>query len=71
MEYVAAGDIDAEGVHMLSTGGMLDYARAGAQGSGAREAIVATEIGMLYPLRMAAPERRVHPGQRRGVAAGS
>ena len=26
MEYVAAGDIDAEGVHMLSTGGMLDYA---------------------------------------------
>src|SRR6201995_2548217 len=27
MEYVAAGDVDAEGVHMLSTGGMLDYAR--------------------------------------------
>ena len=26
MEYVAAGDVDAEGVHMLSTGGMLDYA---------------------------------------------
>ena len=24
MEYVAAGDVDAEGVHMLSTGGMLD-----------------------------------------------
>src|SRR5947209_14035316 len=23
MEYVAAGDVDAEGVHMLSTGGML------------------------------------------------
>src|SRR6202020_1641848 len=26
MEYVAAGDITAEGVHMLSTGGMLRYA---------------------------------------------
>ena len=27
MEYVAAGDVDSEGVHMLSTGGMLKYAR--------------------------------------------
>jgi quinolinate synthase len=26
MEYVAAGDISSEGVHMLSTGGMLEYA---------------------------------------------
>src|SRR5580700_6433668 len=26
MEYVAAGDVSAEGVHMLSTGGMLEYA---------------------------------------------
>jgi quinolinate synthase len=26
MEYVAAGDISGEGVHMLSTGGMLRYA---------------------------------------------
>ena len=26
MEYVAAGDVAPEGVHMLSTGGMLDYA---------------------------------------------
>jgi len=88
MEYVAAGDVDPEGVHMLSTGGMLKYAReaesrassaerapsgkpgadlgAGgserALGSGpgararAREAVVATEIGMLYPLQMAAPD---------------
>ena len=30
MEYVAAGDVDPEGVHMLSTGGMLHYAQ-GAQ----------------------------------------
>jgi quinolinate synthase len=53
MEYVAAGDIAAEGVHMLSTGGMLNYASHAAPGS---SAIVATEIGMLYPLREAAPE---------------
>src|SRR5438270_1873795 len=52
MEYVAAGDVDAEGVHMLSTGGMLDYAREHEHG----QAIVATETGMLYPLRQAAPD---------------
>jgi quinolinate synthase len=67
MEYVAAGDIAADGVHMLSTGGMLGYAReleagasAGARGggeSGSRAtAIVATETGMLHPLRQAAPD---------------
>jgi quinolinate synthase len=54
MEYVAAGDVDADGVHMLSTGGMLTYAaeRAGRGGT----AIMATETGMLHPLRMAAPD---------------
>jgi quinolinate synthase len=78
MEYVAAGDVSAEGVHMLSTGGMLKYAqgaehdvreqvarervaheRSGDGASAApvrREAVVATEIGMLYPLQMAAPD---------------
>jgi quinolinate synthase len=53
MEYVAAGDVDAEGVHMLSTGGMLAYAQTATPGS---TAIVATEIGMLHPLREAAPD---------------
>src|SRR5438445_4272599 len=52
MEYVAAGDVDAEGVHMLSTGGMLRYARE----HDVRTAIVATETGMLHPLRQAAPD---------------
>jgi len=52
MEYVAAGDVDAEGVHMLSTGGMLRYAGDHHGGT----AIVATETGMLHPLRRAAPE---------------
>ena len=55
MEYVAAGDVDADGVHMLSTGGMLGYAR-GINGPPARTAIVATETGMLHPLRQAAPD---------------
>jgi len=69
MEYVAAGDISPEGVRMLSTGGMLAYAEeaereelehdgahAGVQPGHRREAVVATEVGMLYPLRMAAPD---------------
>ena len=66
MEYVAAGDVDTDGVHMLSTGGMLAYASEaeasqgarGGAGAGAREAVVATETGMLYPLQMAAPDVR-------------
>jgi quinolinate synthase len=53
MEYVAAGDVDADGVHMLSTGGMLDYARNARPGS---TAIMATETGMLHPLRVVAPD---------------
>jgi quinolinate synthase len=54
MEYVAAGDVDATGVHMLSTGGMLRYAREHSGRDGT--AIVATETGMLHPLRQAAPD---------------
>jgi quinolinate synthase len=57
MEYVAAGDVQAEGVHMLSTGGMLRYASERARGAGrGGTAIVATETGMLHPLRRAAPD---------------
>ena len=45
---------------MLSTGGMLSYARelesAAPDSAGRRTAIVATETGMLYPLRQAAPD---------------
>ena len=33
MEYVAAGDVSAEGVHMLSTGGMLEVRRGAERGS--------------------------------------
>jgi quinolinate synthase len=50
--YLAgAGAVPAERVRILSTGGMLDAARA----TGAREVLVATEIGMLHQLRRAAP----------------
>jgi quinolinate synthase len=52
MEYVAAGDIDAEGVHMLSTSGMQKHVEEHPDG----EFIVATENGMLYPLQQAAPQ---------------
>jgi quinolinate synthase len=52
MEYVASGDIDPEGVHMLSTSGMQQHVEAHPEG----EFIVATENGMLYPLQQAAPQ---------------
>jgi len=51
--YLAgAGSVPAERVRILSTGGMLEAARA----TGAREVLVATEVGMLHQLRRAAPE---------------
>ena len=52
MEYVASGDVSSEGVHMLSTSGMLSHVEANPDGS----FIVATETGMLYPLELAAPQ---------------
>jgi quinolinate synthase len=52
MEYVAAGDVDSDGVHMLSTSGMLKHVEKHPDGS----YIVATENGMLYPLRRVAPK---------------
>jgi quinolinate synthase len=52
MEYVASGDIEPEGVHMLSTSGMLQHVEENPEGS----FIVATENGMLYPLQQAAPQ---------------
>jgi len=52
MEYVAAGEIEPEGVHMLSTGQMIDHLKANPEG----EYIVATENGMLHPLHQIAPD---------------
>jgi len=55
MEYVASGDVESEGVHMLSTSGMLEHVQSHPKG----EFIVATETGMLYPLQQAAPQARL------------
>jgi quinolinate synthase len=63
MEYVAAGDVDAEHTHMLSTGGMLKHARD----SDADEFIVATETGMLHPLEQENPGKRFIPANERAV----
>ena len=63
MEYVAAGDIDSDGVHMLSTSGMLRHAREHPDG----EFIVATETGMLYPMQEAAPEAELVPANEAAV----
>ena len=60
MEYVAAGDVDPERTHMLSTGGMLDFARA----SDADTFIVATETGMLHPLAKENPSKSFIPANR-------
>jgi quinolinate synthase len=55
MEYVASGDVDADGVQMLSTSGMLRHVSERPDG----EFIVATETGMLYPLQQIAPHARL------------
>jgi quinolinate synthase len=60
MEYVAAGDVDSERTHMLSTGGMLSFARS----SDADTFIVATETGMLHPLEKENPAKSFIPANR-------
>src|ERR687893_767824 len=65
MEYVAAGDVDSESTHMLSTGGMLRHARE----SEADTFIVATETGMLHPLAAENPDKRFVPANREAVCA--
>ena len=65
MEYVAAGDVDAERTHMLSTGGMLRHARE----SDADTFIVATETGMLHPLAAENPAKAFLPANPEAVCA--
>jgi quinolinate synthase len=60
MEFVASGDVDPQRTHMLSTGGMLDFAR----GSDADTFIVATETGMLHPLAKENPGKAFVPANR-------
>ncbi|HEY1593987.1 MAG TPA: quinolinate synthase NadA [Thermoleophilaceae bacterium] len=63
MEYVASGDVDPERTHMLSTGGMLKFARE----SEAHSFIVATETGMLHPLEQENPGKSFIPANRAAV----
>jgi len=63
MEYVASGDVDPERTHMLSTGGMLTFARE----SEADSFIVATETGMLHPLEQENPGKSFIPANRAAV----
>jgi quinolinate synthase len=63
MEYVAAGDIDVENTHMLSTGGMIDHVKA----SDADTFVVATETGMLHPLELEAPDKTFIAANRAAV----
>jgi quinolinate synthase len=63
MEYVAAGDIDVENTHMLSTGGMLSHVRD----SDADTFVVATETGMLHPLAAENPGKTFVPANRAAV----
>jgi quinolinate synthase len=62
MEDVAAGDI-AGGVHMLGTSGMLSYVAQHPDG----DFIVATETGMLHPLRKAAPQAQLTAANAKAV----
>ena len=73
MEYVASGDVPEEGVQMLSTGGMLRYAgeaeRTAAERGDGGEAVVATEVGMLYGLSRAAPDVTFIPANPQATCA--
>ena len=65
VEAVSAGDVDPEGVHILSTEGMIR--RPGESSAG--EFIVATEIGILHRLRRAYPDKTFLPANERASCA--
>ncbi len=63
VEAVSAGDIDPEGVQILSTEGMINRPRI----SDADEYIVATEVGILHRLRRENPTKTFHAASERAV----
>ena len=65
VEAVSAGDVDPEGVHILSTEGMIK--RPGV--SDASTFIVATEVGILHRLQKAHPGKRFHAANERASCA--
>ncbi|MEO5589012.1 MAG: quinolinate synthase NadA, partial [Gemmatimonadaceae bacterium] len=65
VEAVSAGDVDPEGVQILSTEGMINRPRI----SDASEFIVATEVGILHRLRRENPTKRFIPASDQAVCA--
>lgn len=65
VEAVSAGDVDPEGVQILSTEGMINRPRI----SDADEFIVATEVGILHRLRRENPTKRFFPASELAVCA--
>jgi quinolinate synthase len=65
VEAVSAGDIDPEGVQILSTEGMIRRPAV----SESNEFIVATEVGILHRLRRENPTKTFYPANERAVCA--
>src|SRR5437764_9775777 len=65
LEAMSAGDIDPEGVQILSTEGMIKRPAI----SNADEFIVATEIGILHRLRRENPSKRFYAANERASCA--
>jgi quinolinate synthase len=65
IEAMSAGDIDAQGVQILSTEGMIKRPRE----SAASEFIVATEVGILHRLRRENPSKRFFAANERASCA--
>src|SRR3954464_4755458 len=65
LEAMSAGDVDAEGVQILSTEGMIKRPAL----SNADEFIVATEVGILHRLRRENPSKRFFAANERASCA--
>jgi len=65
LEAMSAGDVDAEGVQILSTEGMIKRPAL----SDADEFIVATEVGILHRLRRENPSKRFYAANERASCA--
>src|SRR3982751_6725330 len=65
LEAMSAGDVDAEGVQILSTEGMIKRPAL----SNADEFIVATEVGILHRLRRENPSKRFFAANERAACA--
>ncbi len=65
VEAVSAGDVDPEGIQILSTEGMINRPKI----SDASEFIVATEVGILHRLRRENPTKTFIPASELAVCA--